>query len=237
LAPWQQLFIKYISPKLISFDKPFLVASLSASLTLIACAALLYGLLTDCKTVQASKHGTVLSQMGYVVATKGAGIQMCLRGTSYFSVSQSSSGRLEESRCVPDDGSFLGAWDTELLKDIASAADLTHATDGIAWCDGAEAANLKVCEAEVGGSCPSCGSTSQTRIAFEVVYDETTCESTLHSVFLTLCTSGKFEILTTFFLIVVLLATGVIKQYGPTGEKMGFKATVKNDLGNLESLQ
>merc|ERR1712107_370407 len=100
------------------------------------------------------------------------------------------------------------------LQDIASAEELTHAAEGLAWCDGAEALNLKLCEAETGGACPSCASTGQSRISFQAVYDETTCASALHSVFLTFCTSNKFEVLITFILIFVLLATGVLKHMG-----------------------
>mmetsp|Transcript_22698 Transcript_22698/g.57880 ORF Transcript_22698/g.57880 Transcript_22698/m.57880 type:complete len:344 (+) Transcript_22698:3-1034(+) len=240
LAPWQQLFIKMITPKLVSFDRPFLVATVAFVMSMAIAAVILWAWLNDCTVVQTTNSGAMLSQMKYTIARRAVGVDICLQGTSFFT-STAQGGPLVENLCMPEDA-FTNLWPVETVEAIASAEDHNF-NEALPWCEGGNAQDVarKLCELQVGGSgqCPVCSGSSPTdrnRHVFNVFYEETTCKSVLKSVYWTLCFTNYLELVTTFFIVVVLMATGALKQYGPTGEKMGFAAAVKNDWGNKESL-
>ena len=134
---------------------------------------------------------------------------------------------------MPDD-TFHSSWPTDVLEGLVPSTDLTHAKDSVQWCAGARDKAIARCT----GTCPPCSGsvTSGDRLAFQAVFEETTCTNPVHSVWWTYCISGKLELLTTFVIVVVLMATGNVQQYGPTGKKLDFSAALKNDWGNVESL-
>eukprot|EP00931_Biecheleriopsis_adriatica_P034717 TRINITY_DN20036_c0_g1_i3.p1 TRINITY_DN20036_c0_g1~~TRINITY_DN20036_c0_g1_i3.p1 ORF type:complete len:289 (-),score=68.78 TRINITY_DN20036_c0_g1_i3:46-912(-) len=235
--PWyQQLFIKLVTPKLVHFDKPFLVAVISSVLTLGILGVILWYLM-GCSTEMDFKIGTLSTQVAYVSSIRSAGKEVCLQGTKALSTGSAAHPLLLiETQCKPS-ASFAGDWTSEAVKDFVSAEDLSFAT-GLNWCDGAEDSNQNLCEKESSnGVCQQCvGTDSVTRVAFSTLYKVTTCPKGIHVAFWIFAVANKIALLMTFFIVLILLAAGVLKQYDSDGKLIGLKDAVKNDATTAVSL-